>query len=226
MFTRQRHAGTPLKFPVNGEEEAVRQTINPAYQGGADMELDIRPLDVSRMDDFLAFFDHEAFRDNPDWSACYCQFYYHTVKDPRWEEISGEENRGLARDNILDGRMHGYLAYSGSKVVGWCNAGPKTGYPRLMSDERFLSAEDALTVSIVCYVVDSCFRRQGIARALLQHALMDARERGFVYIEAYPRLLEQSDAGHYHGPKSLYEGEGFEVYRELEKSLVMRLRLI
>ncbi len=189
------------------------------------MKLDIRPLSASRMDDFLAFFDYEAFRDNPDWSECYCQFYYYAAGDPRWEEISGEENRGLARANILGGRMQGYLAYSESKVVGWCNTGPKTGYPRLMSDERFLSAEDAHIVSIVCYVVDSRFRRQGIARALLQHACMDARERGYVYVEAYPRLLEQTDAGHYHGPQSLYAGEGFKVYKDLDTSCVMRLRL-
>ncbi len=189
------------------------------------MGPDIRPLDVSRMEDFLAFFDQDAFRDNPDWSACYCQFFYHTMQDPRWEEISGEENRGMARDNILGGRMRGYLAYSGNKVIGWCNAGPKTGYPLLMTDERVLSAEDAQIVSLVCYVVDARFRRQGIARALLRRACADARENGYAYAEAYPRILEQTDAGHYRGPKSLYEGEGFKVYRGLEKSLVMRLRL-
>jgi GNAT superfamily N-acetyltransferase len=185
------------------------------------LKLDIESLSVNR----LAYFDREAFKDNPDWSACYCQFYYHNAGDPRWEEISGEENRSLARENIQNARMQGYLAYSDGKVVGWCNAGPKTGYARLMSDERFCGADDALTVAIVCYVVDSCFRRQGIARALLQHACADARERGYVYVEAYPRLLEQSDAGHYHGPQRLYVGEGFKVYKDLETTCIMRLQL-
>lgn len=189
------------------------------------MKLDIKPLSADLMDDFLAYFDHEAFRDNPDWSECYCQFYYYSAGDPRWAEMSKEENRSQACGNIQNGRMQGYLAYAGGKVVGWCNAGPKTGYARLMNDERFCGADDVITVSVVCYVVDASFRRQGIARALLQYACADAREHGYVYIESYPRPLEQSDAGHYHGPQSLYAGEGFKVYKELDKTSIMRLQL-
>ncbi len=189
------------------------------------MTLDIKPLSKDLMDDFLAFFDHEAFADNPDWAGCYCQFYHYAAGDPRWDEAGGQENRALAREGILGGRMQGYLAYADGKAVGWCNAGPKAGYIRLMSDQRLCGDDDAHTFSIVCYVVDARLRRQGIARALLQQACADARKQHYAYAEAYPQLLEASDASHYHGPQSLYEEEGFRVHKELGASCVMRLHL-
>src|SRR5437773_9501543 len=35
-------------------------------------DLVIKELTQSLRDDFLLFFDHVAFADNPDWSDCYC----------------------------------------------------------------------------------------------------------------------------------------------------------
>ena len=189
------------------------------------MNLDIKPLSADRMDDFLAFFDDEAFADNPDWAGCYCQFYHYAAGDPRWDEAGADANRSLAREGILGGRMRGYLAYADGKAAGWCCAGPKAGYLRLMSDERLCSGDDTHTFSIVCYVVAAPFRRQGIARALLRHACADARKQRYAYAEAYPQHLEESDASHYHGPQSLYEGEGFRVHKELGTSCIMRLDL-
>ena len=39
-------------------------------------ELVIKELNPSLKDDFLYFFDHIAFADNPDWSDCYCSLYH------------------------------------------------------------------------------------------------------------------------------------------------------
>jgi hypothetical protein len=37
----------------------------------------IRELTPQDVDDYLRFFDCEAFADNPSWSYCYCAFYDH-----------------------------------------------------------------------------------------------------------------------------------------------------
>ena len=60
---------------------------------------------------------------------------------------------------------------------------------------------------------------------MLRQACADARKQHYAYAEAYPQLLEASDASHYHGPRSLYENEGFKVEKQLGASCVMRLDL-
>jgi len=35
-------------------------------------DLVVKDQTPSLRDDFLLFFDHVAFADNPDWSDCYC----------------------------------------------------------------------------------------------------------------------------------------------------------
>jgi hypothetical protein len=39
------------------------------------LKLIVKELTPSLRDDFLLFFDHVAFVDNPDWSDCYCSAY-------------------------------------------------------------------------------------------------------------------------------------------------------
>ena len=39
-------------------------------------EVVVKELIPSLRDDFLLFFDHVAFADNPDWSDCYCSAYH------------------------------------------------------------------------------------------------------------------------------------------------------
>src|SRR5689334_7723428 len=62
----------------------------------------VKPLLPERVDDFLAFFDHEngpAFADNPEWAKCYCQFY-RTPKPIDWNARPGEINRVAMRERI------------------------------------------------------------------------------------------------------------------------------
>lgn len=39
------------------------------------VDIEIRRLGKETKDDFLRFFDKDAFTDNPEWDGCYCQFY-------------------------------------------------------------------------------------------------------------------------------------------------------
>ena len=51
------------------------------------------------------------------------------------------------------------------------------------------------------------------------------KEKGFKWLESYPRMGELSDAHSYHGPVSLYSSEGFFVVNEAENSMIMRRNL-
>src|SRR5262249_5430708 len=35
-------------------------------------DVAVHPVTEDRVDDWLRFFDHDAFAGNPDWAACYC----------------------------------------------------------------------------------------------------------------------------------------------------------
>ena len=188
-------------------------------------ELIIECLTPTRADDFLRFFDDVAFSDNKEWSECYCQFYYYANEDKAWENITGAENRKNTAERIENGSMSGYLAYLDGKVAGWCNAGRKTMYTRLMGDERLTDVVDDKIMSIVCYIIAPDLRRKGIARKLLQRVCEDAKKEGYAFVEAYPRLGSLTCAEHYHGPLELYIKEGFSVHKELGSLDIVRLKL-
>ena len=130
-------------------------------------EVRVRPLDTGTLPDFLAFFDHDAFPDNPRWASCYCQFFHEDHGKIVWPKQTAERNRDMACRRVAGGEMQGYLAYSGDQVVGWCNAGPRALY-RALDIEPVPDADDV--GAIVCFVVAPSFRRRGVARALLEAA--------------------------------------------------------
>ena len=84
--------------------------------------VEIHPLSPARLADFLAFFDGEAFTDNPKWSFCYCQCFYDDHSKVHWASRTAAENRECASQRIAQGRMQGFLAYHEGRVIGWCNA--------------------------------------------------------------------------------------------------------
>ena len=82
--------------------------------------------------------------------------------------------------------------------------------------------------SIVCFVVPSAWRGQGIARSLLDASIRHARKRGAKILEAYPvdRPQRSSADSMWFGAKSMYDDAGFsEVARRKPHRPVVRLRL-
>lgn len=86
----------------------------------SDTAIEVHPLSPERLPDFLAFFDGDAFSDNPKWSSCYCQCYYEDHSRVVWKDRTAAENRSFACERAANGQMQGYLAYVGGRVVGWC----------------------------------------------------------------------------------------------------------
>lgn len=176
-------------------------------------EFVIRELSIETAEDFLEFFDHRAFCDNPDWADCYCCFYYFTGKDS-WEQRSGADNRKESITLIERGRMNGYLAYIGGRPAGWLNVDDINNYPRLLENNQIKRESGKKTASVVCFVIDPDQRRKGIASRLLKQACADFEKKGYDFIEAYPQINPEGDAANYHGPLKMYLSAGFEISGE------------
>ena len=88
---------------------------------------------------------------------------------------------------------------------------------------------DAQSVwSVVCFVVPSQHRSQGVARALLDGAIAFARKSGVRLLEAYPvdKRGRQNDDSLWFGTQHMFEDAGFrEVARRKPTRSVMRIDL-
>jgi ribosomal protein S18 acetylase RimI-like enzyme len=185
----------------------------------------VRPLEPGDRDRYLAFFDNEAFCDNPAWASCYCLSYTLDMDPLLYEERTAAENRRDRADAIASGDASGVVAVAGDRMVGWCHAAPRTGLPLLDRRPGFQSDDQERTGSIVCFVVPAPYRGQGLARRLLDGACDMLRERGYRWLDAYPPKEKRSAAGVYHGTRSMFEGAGFEHVRDAGIHVVMRKAL-
>ena len=183
----------------------------------------IKALGPALLDDYLGFFDTEAFADNPGWAFCYCMFHHAPHHCERWTNRTSEQNREAAIQRITRGELHGYLAYVDGRAVGWCNAGPRA----LMTTLEAGKDDPAERIgSIVCFLVAQPYRGQGIARMLLHAAIEGFRRQGMTYAEAYPRKVVATDADRHLGTMEMYHNAGFEpISTNGDGSCVMRLHL-
>ncbi len=181
-------------------------------------ELVVKELTPSLRDDFLVFFDNVAFADNPDWSDCYCSLYHFANKGK-------DESRRLASGQIEESRIHGFLAYDNGKPVGWCNAANRNSYPALHWLMGPGPDKSERVGSIVCFVVGSSHRNQGVASHLLNAACEKFSREGLEFAEAYPVKKPVSAAYDFPGPLSMYLKNGFSTYRDADWYLVVRKRL-
>jgi ribosomal protein S18 acetylase RimI-like enzyme len=187
--------------------------------------VEILPLRPGLKDDYLAFFDGDAFADNPVWATCYCLSYHLATAPDEFMERTGGQNRADKGALIDRGEASGVLAYAGGRVVGWCNASPRTAFGLLDRTPEFASDDPASTGAIVCYVIAPQYRGRGLARRLLDGACDMLRERGLRWVDAYPPRSQRGEAGSYHGRMSMYVAAGFEHVRDAGPYAVMRKAL-
>lgn len=185
--------------------------------------VEIRPLSPALLPDFLAYFEGDAFADNPKWGSCFCQFLYVDHRTVNWTERTAVENRSAACDRIRSGKMQGYLAYRDGKPVGWCNAAPRT----MMAGFDDAPDPDAARIGqITCFVVAAPHRRSGVATALLQAACDGLKAQGFAIAEAMPLAeADTTDAKAHYGPLSMFLAAGFSVHRTEDDNVFVRRSL-
>jgi GNAT superfamily N-acetyltransferase len=201
--------------------EALERVTGPTERLRAIDAVAVHPVTPDRIDDWLRFFDHDAFADNPDWASCYC-LEPNVPATPEMPERPWREARATTRRRLCDGTTSGYLAYVDGRPAGWVNASLRSEYGlyRIVGTG---GPEPHTVVGVSCFVVASPFRRHGVASALLDRVIADAPARGASWVEGYPHNEpEPSDAGHFRGPRAMYEARGFQEVERLERYTVMR----
>jgi uncharacterized protein YndB with AHSA1/START domain/GNAT superfamily N-acetyltransferase len=191
-----------------------RPTIGP---------IEVRPLTPERLDDYLDFFDHRAFLDNPVWGACYC---FESRVPTAEEELyrTADQNRSAMSELIAGGRVHGLLAYDGHRAIGWCSAAPRTELPALGRRPWITEPEPRLG-AIHCLLIAPAYRRHGVARALVRQAVDYLADLDCTVAEAYPPKRLDADAVGFWGPLDVYRELGFETFRDELNRVIVRRRL-
>ena len=183
------------------------------------MNPQIKPLSKDLKEDYLHYFDTMRFEEHPEWAKCYC-YDYHFLGDV--ETCTREDNRAAVTELIENDRLRGYLVYENDRPIGWCNSNNRSNYQRLLRDYDFVDDPTDKVRSIVCFLIHPDYRRQGLARLLLERIIQDSAATEFDYLEAYPKKEERSCAGNFKGPLELYQQHGFRVHKEYDTYLVMR----
>ena len=191
------------------------------------MELEIRRLTPELIPDYIQFFDNTPHATGKEEHRCYC-VWWTSCDCTGMDHSTVEKRRNLAAEFIRSGSIQGYLAYSGGKVVGWCNANTKADCYECFCWRRFMGEvrreEDAGRIkSVFCFAIAPEVRGQGVATALLQRVCEDAAKEGFIAVEAYPNREYISAAEDFMGPFGIYQKLGFKPYYSTTTKFVMRM---
>ncbi|GIG41651.1 GNAT family N-acetyltransferase [Cellulomonas phragmiteti] len=169
--------------------------------------IEVHPATVERFDDVRAVLAPK----NPDSPACWCLSY--RVPNAEFHALDGADRPARLRRYAEEGTPPGVVAYVDGEPAGWCSVSPRSSHHRLTRSRTIPTVDDVPVWSIVCLVVRPAFRRQGLARHLLDGAIEYARSQGAPMLEAYPidpQGTRISSALAYVGTTGLFESAGFE----------------
>lgn len=178
------------------------------------MTVDIRALSPDNKLDFARLLEGADFDHAPEWKSCFCRFYHTSCSFPEWIKRDAATNRQESLAEIDAGRMKGYLAYDGSRCVGWLNANRIDAFPRLSAIKTDLPEGQKIGITL-CFVVDPTYRGQGIAGKLLDAAIHGFAEEGFDAVVALP-FADATKERMYRGRLSMYLTRGFVPLQERE----------
>jgi ribosomal protein S18 acetylase RimI-like enzyme len=191
------------------------------------MKLTVHPLTPDRWPDLEAVFNAKGCSVA---RGCWCMYYRRSgSRGPLPPGTThAQANRAELKALVDAGRPPGLIGYRGAVPVGWVSLGPREDYAKLVRSPVMKAVDERPVWSIVCFVVPSEHRGQGVARALLDGAIAHARRQGAILLEAYPvdRRGRSADDSMWFGAKSMYDRAGFEeVARRKPQRPIVRLAL-
>ena len=192
----------------------------------AAMKLTVQPLTPERWPDLEALFNAKGCSVA---RGCWCMFYRRSgSRGPLPKGTTeAQANRAALKALVDSGEPPGLIGYRGKVPVGWVSIGPRDDYAKLRRSPVMKPVDDLPVWSIICFVVPSQYRRQGVARSLLAGAIAYAKERGATLLEASPvdKPDRSSDDAMWFGAKSMYDAVGFEeVARRKANRPIVRIR--
>jgi len=138
----------------------------------------------------------------------------------------GQISRKAAEQQIEAGILRGYLAFVDSVAVGWCNANDRANFPiEPCTDTHFYAPAEKREKAVVCFEIAPEYRGKGVATALLQQVIADAKVEGYIAIVSFPVIRNERYEWDCTGPVRLYEKVGFVKVEERVKFAVMRKEL-
>jgi GNAT superfamily N-acetyltransferase len=192
------------------------------------MKLDVQPLTPERWPDLETIFEA---RGCSVARGCWCMYYRVSGKETGFTRPGDEQRarskaalKALARDDPPPG----LIGYRAGVPVGWISLGPRADYAKLARSPTMKAVDDQPVWSVVCFVVPSEHRRQGVTRDLLAGAIRWARRRGVRLLEAYPvdKAHPSASDAPWFGSKTLFDEAGFEeVARRKPARPIVRLKL-
>lgn len=173
------------------------------------MHLKVVPLTPDRWPDFEALFKAKGCSVA---RGCWCMAYrVRGSPEPPPGKTRAQANRAALKALVDAGNPPGLIGYRGAVPVGWVSIGPREAFAKLERSPVMKPVDAQPVWSIVCFVVPSEFRGQGVASALLEAAVAYARRQGARRVEAYP--VDKPDRSKDHdlwfGAKSMYDKAGF-----------------
>jgi GNAT superfamily N-acetyltransferase len=156
----------------------------------------------------------DLFGSNGTTRGCWCMYFIASRQDFGAGYRGG--NREAFERIVADSPVpFGLLAYREGRPVGWCAAGPRSRYPRVIGPRAKIlakrdPAEDDDVWLVPCFFVRVGERGQGIVSALLDAAVGLAREYGATAVEGFPRSAGQPPSpDDFVGREETFAGCGF-----------------
>jgi len=190
------------------------------------MKLTVLPLTPERWPDLEALFNAKGCSVA---RGCWCMYYRRSGACGPLPSgtTAAQANRADLKKLTRSDTPPGLIGYRGKVPVGWVSLGPREDYAKLKRSPVMKPVDEQPVWSIICFVVPSEHRGQGVARALLDGAIAYAKKQGATLLEAYP--VDKPGRSHddfmWFGAKLMYDDAGFEeVARRKPQRPVVRLK--
>lgn len=189
------------------------------------MSFTAKPLTAATWPDLEAIFNA---RGCSIARHCWCMYYRKTGRSDGFTKDRAARNRAGLKALADGGEQVGLIGYRDGVPVGWVSFGPREDFLKLANSPVMKPVDDEPVWSVICFVVPSEYRKQGVARQLLEAAVAFCRKKRVKLVEAYPvdRAERSADTSLWFGAKSMYDAAGFEeVARRKPERPVVRLHL-
>jgi len=215
-------ASEPLRPPCGGVRERAGSNVRRL-----NMTLVVRPLTLARWGDLETIFNAKGCTVA---RGCWCMYY--RVSGKGHLTRPSDHQRSSSKDALkclaASDPPPGLIGYRGKTPVGWVSLGPREDFAKLAKSPVMKPVDDLPVWSVICFVVPSEYRRQGVARELLAGAVEYAAKRGVRLLEAYPVDRDASSAADasWFGSSNMFTEAGFEeVARRRPDRPVVRLQV-